>query len=96
MKNNLLTKMTEFEGQKVEIIIEENVLFELYSTGMALGYIKKNNIGKIYPQKDRIDKIIKNAEITPCVHGVHTYLTEDMLYDFMLESRTEKCKKFIN
>lgn len=92
-KTDVLTK--EFEGTGVEIIIKNNEpLFELYSTGAALGYIKKNSIGKIYPQKDRIDKVIENAEISMCVHGVHNYLTEDALYDFMLESRTDKCKKF--
>lgn len=91
MKNNLLTKMTEFEGQKLEIIIEKNeLLFELYSTGMALGYVKTAK-GKKYPQKDRVDKILKNAEISTVVHGIQQYLTEDMLYDFMLESRTDKC-----
>lgn len=86
----------EFEGQGVEIILDENgeLLFELYSTGMALGYVKRNSTGKEYPQKDRIDKVMKNGSITGCVQGVHTYLNEDMLYDFMLEAHTNKCKSF--
>lgn len=94
MNNIKVFNNKQFEGQKVEIImLEGEPLFELYSTGMALGYVKVAK-GKVYPQKDRIRKVADNAEISTVVHGVHTYLTEDMLYDFMLESRTEKCKKF--
>ena len=84
-----------FEGNKVEIIQDENgnPLFEIYSTGMALGYVKYAK-GKAYPQKDRIDKTVANAEITLVVHGVQLFLTESQLYDFMLEAHTDKCKPF--
>lgn len=84
-----------FEGNQVEIILneKEKPLFEIYSTGMALGYIT-NSKGKAYPHKVRIDKTIKNAEISTVVHGVHKYFTEEQLYDFMLEAHTDKCKKF--
>lgn len=89
----LLTK--EFEGTGVEIIIKNNkLLFELYSTGMALGQSRVNSAGKVYPRKDRIDKNIENAEITCCVRNGHKYLNEEMLYDFMLETKTDKCKAF--
>lgn len=85
----------KFEGMDVEIIeLNGELLFELYSTGMALGYTNKNALGKIYPRKDRIDKIVENAEISMCVHDGHNYLTEPQLYDFMLEAKTEKCKPF--
>ena len=85
-----------FEGNEVKIIIGENgePLFELYSTGMALGYVRPNSTGKLYPRKDRIDKTVESAEISTCVHDGHRYLTEEQLYDFMLEARTEKCKPF--
>lgn len=84
-----------FEGHKVEIIIENGQpLFELYSTGMALGYITKNSKGAEYPHRVRIDKIVDNIDILMCVRGVHSYMTESQLYDFMLEARTEKCKSF--
>ena len=88
-----------FEGTEVKIIINEKgePLFELYSTGMALGYIKQNTInGKTYYQcrKDRVDKTIKSAEIKPLVQDGLKYLNEEQLYDFMLEARTEKCKPF--
>ena len=88
-----------FEGNEVKIIVNEKseLLFELYSTGMALGYIKQNTInGKIYYQcrKDRVDKTIESAEIKPLVQDGLKYLTEEQLYDFMLEARTKKCKPF--
>lgn len=92
--SNALSKI--FEGTPVEIITDKNgePLFELYSTGMALGYVNKNSMGKIYPHKSRIDKVVENAEIIGCVHGVHKYLTESQLYDFMFEAKTDKCKSF--
>ena len=85
-----------FEGNEVEIILNEKgePLFEIYSTGMALGHIKYNGVGKAYPRKDRIDKDIKNAEISTVVQGGQQYFTEETLYDFMLECKTEKCKPF--
>ncbi|CAG7839942.1 hypothetical protein CLOHAE12215_01358 [Clostridium haemolyticum] len=88
----------QFEGNKVEMIEKDGrVLFELYSTGMALGYVKTNTInGKTYVQcrKERVSNTIKNAEIKPLVQGGLKYLNEEMLYDFMLEAKTEKCKSF--
>lgn len=88
-----------FEGHKVEIITKNGqALFELYSTGMALGYEnkRKNSTGKEYvsPYKTRIDKVVESAGITCVCQGVTQYLTEEMLYDFMLEAKTEKCKSF--
>lgn len=90
-----MQELMQFEGNNVEIVQDENgnPLFEVYSTGMALGYITFAK-GKAYPQKVRIDKIVENAEITLVVHGVQRCLTESQLYDFMLEARTDKCRKF--
>lgn len=91
-----MKELMEFEGVNVGVIQDENgePLFELYSTGMALGYVKYNTVGKIYPRKDRINRVVENAEISMCVHDGHKYLTESQLYDFMLEARTDKCKPF--
>lgn len=91
-----MKELMEFEGVNVRVIQDKNgePLFELYSTGMALGYAKYNTVGKIYPRKDRIDKVVENVEISMCVHDGHKYLTESQLYDFMLEARTDKCKPF--
>lgn len=83
-----------FENVEVEVITDgEELLFELYSTGMALGYVKKAK-GKKYPRKERIEANAKNAEVMPVVRGGQRYLTEDMLYDFMLEAKTDKGRSF--
>ena len=84
-----------FEHNEVEIIIGENgePLFELYSTGKALGQTKIAK-GKVYARKDRIEKNLENADIKPVVRNGQFYLTEEMLYDFMLEAKTEKCRAF--
>ena len=88
--NNLMI----FEGKEVEVFENnEEVLFELYSTAMALGFVTRAK-NKQYPHKTRIRKVLSNAEITTVVHGVQQYLSESQLYDFMLEARTEKCKVF--
>lgn len=97
MNNELIIK--QFGDLEVEFITNENgdVLFELYSTGSALGYNRTvTSKGKPYFQirKDRIDKVMKNGSITGLYLGGKTYLTEEMLYDFMLEARTDKCKEF--
>lgn len=89
--NNLII----FEGKNVNMIIGENgePLFELYSVGQALGYETKSK-GSEYPHKSRINKTVENADIEPVVQGVQQYLTEEMVYDFMFEARTDKCKAF--
>ena len=91
--SNALSKI--FEGTPVEIITDKNgePLFELYSTGMALGQVVTAK-GNIYPNKDRINKNISNADIQPVLRNAKPYLTEPMLYDFMFEAKTDKCKSF--
>lgn len=91
-ENKILKK---FEATDVVIEVINGVpMFELYSTGMALGYVRKNGIGKSYPRNSRIDTTCKNAGIQPCVHNGHNFLNENQLYDFMFEAHTEKCKPF--
>ncbi len=94
MSDNKL--ITIFENTNVQIIVDDNneLLFELYSTGAALGYVRPNAKGIMYPRKDRIDTVIENAEISMCDRNGHKYLTESQLYDFMLEAHTDKCKPF--
>ena len=83
-----------FEGSQVETLIEnDEILFEVYSVGMALGQAKESK-GRIYPHKERIDKNLQKAEIRPVVRGVQRYINENELYDLMLEMRTEKCRRF--
>ena len=89
MKNELMI----FEESQVSMIVDAkgNVLFELYSTGMALGYVETKK-GKLYARKPRIENTVKNAGISTVLHGGD--LTEEQLYDFMLEAKTDKCKSF--
>lgn len=91
--SNALSKI--FEGTPVEIIVDENgeLLFELYSTGVALGQVVTAK-GNIYPNKDRINKNIANADIEPVLRNAKLYITESQLYDFMFEAKTDKCKSF--
>lgn len=94
-ENRILKK---FEATDVTIeIIDGVIMFELYSVGAALGYTKiAKSKGKEYFQirNDRIDKVTKNAGITPLPHGGATFINENQLYDFMFEAHTEKCKPF--
>ncbi len=89
--NNMISV---FDDCEIQIVVNNDApLFEVYSTGMALGYITTTR-GKNYPHKVRIEKVISNADIDPVVQGEHKYLSESQLYDFMLEARTDKCKPF--
>lgn len=94
-QNKLMVLRKEFQGNNVDIIVDEKgeLLFELYSTGMALGQVKVAK-GKNYPHKQRIDKNIKNADISTVVRNAQQYLTENQLYDLMLEMKTDKVKPF--
>lgn len=83
-----------FENTEVKIIVVNGEpLFELYSTGMALGQVKYAK-GRAYPRKDRIDENIKSADIMPVVHNGQLFLNESQLYDLMLEIKTDKVKPF--
>jgi len=90
-ENRILKK---FETTDVVIEVIDGVpMFEIYSTGMALGYTKTAK-GKLYAREERINKTLKNAEISAVVHDGQLYISENQLYDFMLEAHTEKCKPF--
>ena len=60
-----------FESCDVQIIVvNDEPLFELYSTGKALGYSRwdgktylEDKIQKLFPYKSRIDKVVANGEI---------------------------------
>ena len=91
-----------FENCDVKIIVRnDEPLFEIYSTGKALGYSRWD--GKTYTEqgeqktfayKSRIDNIIRNAEITPIDVDGSKYFNESQLYDFMLEANSKQCKPF--
>lgn len=84
----------KFENSDIQMIQINGIwYFELYSIGMALGQFRIAK-GKKYPAKDRIDKNAKNAEIKPVVRNAQPFITEEQLYDLMLETRTDKCRVF--
>lgn len=56
MKNNLLTKMTEFEGQKVEIIIEDNLMVNENEL-LEKKDLREEMIGKV-EVLDKVKKLI--------------------------------------
>lgn len=86
----------QFENVDVEIAsIDGEPYFEVYSTGMALGQGQWNGRHDVYsPRKDRIDKNLESAEITPVVRSGRQYISESQLYDLMLEMKTDKVKPF--
>ncbi len=97
--NKFDTMIKKFEDYDVVMITNDNheIFFELYSVGAALGYARTvTTKGKEYfnIRKDRIDKVIKNAEIPTFAHDGQTFLTETNLYDFMFEAKTDKCRAF--
>lgn len=97
--NNELAIFKNDEFGNIELILDENgePLFELYSVGQALGYVKidiKNGKEYIRVREDRIDIIVKNADILPFYHDGRKFLNEDMLYDFIFEAKTKKSKPF--
>lgn len=86
VENKILKK---FEATNVTIEIIEGVpMFELYSTGMALGYVTKAK-GKMYPHKNRIDKIIKITEISTVVHNNKKYINIDDVRKLITYSHSE-------
>lgn len=93
MRTKALEKI--FEGKNVIIETDEkgNPLFEIETTSMAIGYVTKSN-GKEYVHKLRMNKTLKNAEITPFVRGVQKFMTLNQLYDFLIEAHTQKSKPF--
>lgn len=84
-----------FEGRNVEMQQDDNgvLWFEIESLSMAIGYITKAK-GKEYVHKSRMNKTLKNAEISTVVRGVQQWITEQQMYDFLIEAHTEKSKVF--
>lgn len=90
MENKILKK---FEATDVTIEVIDGVpMFELYSTGMALGYVKTAK-GKQYARNERIDKIVQNAGITTVVHDNNKYINIDDVRKFISLSHTNNITK---
>ena len=102
MEKGLTIYNKVFEGCNVDMLVKNDgeVLFEIYSVGVAIGYYKKNgaicvqSAHKLYPMKERIDDTIVKADIKPIEIEGKFYMTEGDLYDFIFEAGTAKCKPF--
>lgn len=84
-----------FQGKNVKMQVDDNGIlwFEIESLSMAIGYVTKAK-GKEYVHKTRMNKTLKNAEISTVVRGVQQWITEQQMYDFLIEAHTEKSKDF--
>ena len=93
MNSKILNEL--FDGRNVIMEVDEQgiLYFEIESLSMAIGYITKAK-GKEYVHKSRMNKTLKNAEISTVVRGVQHWITEQQMYDFLIEAHTEKSKKF--
>lgn len=89
-----------FEGNDVKVIeINGEPMFEIYSTGFALGYQDKRvSKGKTYitPRKDRINKVLKNAEISTVVHGEQAFVNITGLKKMVSMCHSKNKIRFIN
>lgn len=96
INKNELIGFNSFEGNNVEIIMDENgnPLFEIYSTGFALGQTKEAR-GKLYPRKDRINQNIINAEISPVIYNGLKYINIQDLRKLISFSNTRNKIKFV-
>lgn len=95
MNNKIENKiLKKFEATDVIIEVIDGIpMFELYSTGMALGYVRKNGAGKPYPRNSRIDTTVKNAGITPVVHNNKKYININNIRKLITLSHTDNSKK---
>lgn len=84
-----------FQGKNVKMQVDDNdvLWFEIESLSMAIGYVTKAK-GKEYVHKTRMNKTLKNAGISTVVRGVQQWITEQQMYDFLIEAHTEKSKDF--
>ena len=85
-----------FEGNDVNVIeINGEPMFEIYSTGMALGHTKIAK-GKIYPRKDRIDANLKSAEISTLAHDGQAFINITGLKKMISMCHSKNKIRFIN
>ena len=85
-----------FEGNDVKVIeINGEPMFEIYSTGMALGHTKIAK-GKIYPRKDRIDANLKSAEISTVEYDEQAFINITGLKKMISMCHSKNKIRFIN
>ncbi len=95
-----MNDLIKFENKDVNMIVNgEEILFELYSVGQAIGYEKvelKNNKEYKSIRKARIDGIVENNNIRVSTKAGRKYLCESQLYKFIMKSNTETADKFMD
>ena len=85
-----------FEGNDVKVIeINGEPMFEIYSTGMALGF-ETSSKGKVYPHKIRINKVLKNAEISTLEYNGQTFMNITGLKKMVSMCHSKNKVGFIN
>ena len=85
-----------FEGNDVKVIeINGEPMFEIYSTGMALGF-ETNSKGKAYPHKIRINKVLKNAEISTVEYDEQAFINITGLKKMISMCHSKNKIRFIN
>ncbi|MHB0943236.1 BRO-N domain-containing protein [Paenibacillus sp. ALE1] len=97
----------ELFGQVKTMTRDEEVYFNLHDTGIALGYTKKNNEGRVYLRKDKLVNIaetldIKGVSLGDTIHKLigsnidfeNTYIAEENMYDLIFESKAKNARAF--
>lgn len=108
MQENQLSIFENHEFGKLRVIVKDDgtVLFNLHDVGWSLGYTVKNDRGQLFLRKNKLIDIIQSLEIpvvslsdtkvelTTALDFEQLYITEDGLYDLILESRASGARKF--
>jgi prophage antirepressor-like protein len=107
MENKIEVYKNEELGQIKIAFLNKEMVFNLHDSCWNLGYTTKNNEGKTYLYKSRIEKICSSLEIT----GVdttstelkpintntdfeNTWINEQAFYDLCLESKAKNARAF--
>ncbi len=89
-----------FEGNDVKVIeINGEPMFEIYSTGSALGYSRwTTSKGKQYfkIEKTRINKVLKNAEISTVEYDEQAFINITGLKKMISMCHSKNKIRFIN
>ncbi|MCM3274305.1 BRO-N domain-containing protein [Paenibacillus elgii] len=97
----------EVFGQMRTLAKNDEILFNLFDAGMATGYTTLSK-GKNYLYKKRVSNIAKTlgikgldavsnfelVDVTTEIDFENTYITEDSLYDLILESKAKHAREF--
>lgn len=107
MNNKIEIFKNEELGQIKIAFLDDGLMFNLYDSCWNLGYTTKNNEGRVYLYKNRIEKICSTLEITsvdvvstikkPITKDIdfeNTWIDEQSFYDLCLESKAKNARSF--